>query len=495
MNKTIFINRIASLVFTIIFVLPLFAQDKFVRFSLDDVIRIAKEQSPDAILARHRFRSSYWQYRSFKASYLPGIILSGTMPDLNRSIEWNSSTNQIITSNSLTNYGSLSLSQNIGLTGGSISISSELQRIDQLDSTGLVQYLSTPISITFRQPLFAYNSMKWERKIQPMVFDEAKKNYIVAIEQVNLTAIGRFFDLAAAQLNLRVAQINYSNSDTLYKIAQGRYNIGTIAENDLLQMQLSYLNAKTDLNKAEIDLEMQKSKLRSFLGYNEKMNFELILPSNISALQLEYQRILDWALKNNPNVIARKRQIIEASRDVAQAKGERRSIDLFASYGLNHSEAADIPLVYKEPFNDREQVRVGISVPIIDWGKSLGRVKMAQSNLELVKVQVQQNEIDFEQNIFLQVMQFNLQNDQVMIAAKADTIGQKRYDVTKQRFLIGKIDVLNLNDALREKDSAKRGYIDALRNYWNYYYTIRQLTLFDFLKNQAIQEDLDNLIQ
>ena len=120
---------------------------------------------------------------------------------------------------------------------------------------------------------------------------------------------------------------------------------------------------------------------------------------------------------------------------------------------------------------------------------------MAQSNLELVKVQVQQNEIDFEQNIFLQVMQFNLQNDQVMIAAKADTIGQKRYDVTKQRFLIGKIDVLNLNDALREKDSAKRGYIDALRNNWNYYYTLRQLTLFDFLKNQAIQEDLDNLIQ
>ena len=55
----------------------------------------------------------------------------------------------------------------------------------------------------------------------------------------------------------------------------------------------------------------------------------------------------------------------------------------------------------------------------------------------------------------LDVDQFNLQKNQVEIAAKSDTVAQKRYEVTKQRFLIGKIAVLDLNDADSEKTRTK----------------------------------------
>jgi outer membrane protein TolC len=82
-----------------------------------------------------------------------------------------------------------------------------------------------------------------------------------------------------------------------------------------------------------------------------------------------------------------------------------------------------------------------------------------------------------------------------MIAAKADTIAQLRYDVTKQRFLIGKIDVLDLNVAQTEKDVAKRGYVSALRNYWNYFYTLRQITLYDFISDKPLETDFDQLLK
>jgi outer membrane protein TolC len=199
-------------------------------------------------------------------------------------------------------------------------------------------------------------------------------------------------------------------------------------------------------------------------------------------------------MKNNPEVIGRQRRLIEASRDVAQARGQRQNINLAASYGLSNSSSGNVSSVYNNPVST-QQLNIGISVPLIDWGQGRGKVKMAQSNQELVNIQVQQSQMDFEQNIYLQVMQFNLQNDQVLLAGKADTIGQKRYDVTKQRFLIGKIDVLNLNDALKEKDSAKRGYVDALRNYWNSFYTLRITTLYDFMKNQTLGEEFDKLVQ
>lgn len=468
---------------------------KLVKFSMEDVMRIAKEQSPDAMLARNKFRASYWQYRSFRANYLPSVVFDGTLPNFDRSITFDDNTQSIIEKNSVTNFGKLSLNQNIGLTGGNVALNTSLQQINKLGASSSTKYLSTPVSITYNQPLFAYNSMKWERKIQPLAYDEAKKNYVDAIEQMTLKAISRFFDMAQAQLNLRIAQINFNNSDTLFKIAQGRYNIGTIAQNDLLQMQLSYFNSKIALTQADVNLQLQKARLGSFLGYNEKMDFELALPDKIPTLQVEYVNVLDLANKNNPDVIAWKRRQIEADRDVAQAKGSRKTINLYASYGKNHLETSAVDLAYKSPFNDKQQVQLGISVPLMDWGRGRGRVKMAQSNQELINVQIKQEQTDFEQNIFLQVMQFNLQNEQVMIAAKTDTIGQFRYDVTKQRFLIGKIDVLNLNDALKEKDSAKRQYIGALRDYWTYFYTLRQLTLFDFVNQKPLLEDFDKLIQ
>jgi outer membrane protein TolC len=474
----------------------LFSQNKF---TLNQVISIAQQQSPDAILAKHSFRTKYWEYRSFRANYLPSLSASGKVPYYNSypsQIQDDNGNYKFVQSKYLTNIADLSINQNIGPTGGVVYLESELQRIDKVGAGSYSQYISSPISFGIKQPIFTYNSLKWDKKIEPLVYEKAKKDYISTVEEVSLKAISRFFDLANAQLNLAIAKTNFSNSDTLFKIAQGRYNIGTIAENDLLQMQLSLLSAQTALNKAEVDLELQKSRLRSFLGYNEKLNFELIIPDSIPGLQLEYQKVMDLAQQNNPNVINRTVKLLEAQRGVAQAKGQRgREINITASYGLSHDAVDKFQEVYGDPFRNSQQLQVGFTIPIIDWGQGKGKVKMAQSQQELTEVQVSQEQADFEQDIFLQVMQFNLQDDQVNIAAKTEHIAQSRFDVTKQRFLIGKIDVLNLNDALKEKDNSKRSYFEALENYWYYFYYVRQLTLFDFLQDKPLGQDFDLIVK
>ncbi len=102
--------------------------------------------------------------------------------------------------------------------------------------------------------------------------------------------------------------------------------------------------------------------------------------------------------------------------------------------------------------------------------------------------------IDFEQQLFLDVAQFNLQEDQVRIAAKSDTVAMKMFEVTKQRFLIGNVDVLELNNADTKKDENKRGYIQALQEYWTFYYNLRSLTLYNFEAGKPIEYDFDELI-
>jgi len=472
------------------------AQDKLIELTLEEVISLAKTQSPQSLISKHSFRASYWRYRTHKANFLPSLSLNATIPDLNRSISkvtLPDGSDKFVERKLMDSYASLSLNQNIGWSGGSIFINSDMQRIDLFGESTETSYMSTPVSIGFSQPLLAYNSYKWERKIEPLVYQEAMKNYIEAIEQISITAISYFFDLSLAQLNLSIANINYSNADTLYKISRGRFNIGTIAQNELLQMELSFLNSQSALREAHLDLEVKKFRLRSFLGFNESVDIQLKIPYYIPDIEIDVKSAIAQALENNPDMIAYNRQIIESERDVEKAKSESRlNVDLNATYGLTQS-GTTFSNLYNNP-QDQQKASIGISMPIIDWGLGRGKVKMAKSSQEVISTQVTQNKIDFEQDIYLKVMQFNLQDDQVFIAAKADTIAQFRYDISKERFLIGKIDVLELNTALTDKDINKRNYISALRNYWNFYYTIRKITLYDFVKNRPLEQDFEKLL-
>ena len=292
---------------------------------------------------------------------------------------------------------------------------------------------------------------------------------------------------------MRIAIFNYSNSDTLYLIAQGRYNIGTIAEDELLQMQLRFLNAGADMNQRQIDLQIQAFQLRSFLGYNDNVNIELIIPNTIPSLTIEVSKAMLLAHQNNPDILSLERQLVEAERDVAIARGEKGlRANLAAEFGYTGSGPTP-PDAYTNLL-DNQIVNLSFSMPIMDWGQGKGRYKMAQSNQEVIRTNVMQDRIDFDQSIFLIVSQFNFQDDQLAIAAKSDTIASRRYEVTKQRFLIGKIDVLELNVADSEKDVAKRNFITALRNYWTDFYNVRRLTLYDFLKNEDLTADFDSLV-
>jgi len=466
-----------------------------VAYTLDNIIELAKDQSPDAFKAKHTFRSSYWQYRTYKAEFLPSLSLDATIPEFNRSLkkyQLPNGTYSYIEENSSSASANLSLSQNIGLTGGNIFVTSEMMRTDQLGANKTTSFFTSPFIVGFRQPISGYNSFRWKKKIEPLRYEEARRRYLQDMENVSMKAVNMCFNLLISQQQLEVAKINSANSDTLYKIARGRYNIGTIAENELLQMELSNLNAGKALNEARIELEVQKYRIRSFLGFNDKVDIELSIPEAPPLKELTVDKVMEKVGTNNPDLLSYNRQLLESQESVALARSKRGfQANLYAQYGLTQ-QAPNMRDAYKDP-QEQQRVSVGIQVPILDWGLGRGKVEMAKSNMELVNVRIQQARVDFNQQIFLQVMQFNMQNDQLFIATKADTIAQKRYEVTKQRFLIGKITVLDLNVAQNERDAAKISYLNALNTYWNSFFSLQSIALFDFARNKELETDFDAL--
>ncbi|MGB8489810.1 MAG: TolC family protein, partial [Bacteroidales bacterium] len=428
------------------------------KLNLDDVINLSEGQSTNALIAKQRFRASYWQYRTFVAEYRPSLTLTGTTPSYVNAFErvWNSVTGtwEYSYSNTLTNIGSLAISQNIGFTGGTLSVNSDLTLFNDIQGDTR-KYITAPLSIGYTQPVFRYNSLKWQKKTEPLRYETSKRTFLENMESVHLQAVQLFFGLALAQINKQIADMNFSNADTLYQIAEGRYRLGTIAENQLLELQLTWLNTKTSVKEAEMNLRDREIRLKSFLGFNENVRLELIIPNEIPALQVDPQEVLNLAMKNNPEIFNEQLNVLTAQASLAQAKAEKGlNANLTAAFGLRDQDAS-FPLAYEKPAQ-QQTVRIGFTLPILDWGLGRGRYRMAKSNLELTTITEQQSLIDFQQNLLLDVDQFNLQANQVAVAAKSDTVAMKMFEVTKQRFLIGKIEVLELNNADTKKDENRR---------------------------------------
>jgi len=461
--------------------------------ALEDVIKIAKKQSPDGLVAINKFKSSYWQYRTYKAGFMPMLSFNATMPNINRSISKiiNSDGSQSFVETKSTDYSmKMSLTKTIGLTGGQIFINSGLERLDVFSTTKTTSFLSNPVTIGFSQPLFSYNSYRWLNKTQPMLYDEAKQQYLEDVELLSEKATNLFFDLLDAQIRARIAKINQANNDTLYKIAKGRYNLGKIAENELLQLELSLLNSNLQLEQTRNDVEVALFKLKSFLGIKNNEKIELEIPQQIMDLKIDIDKAVTEARSNRTDAITFERKLIEAKSNVNRARTENRfNANIYALYGLTQS-ADNYSAVYKSPL-DQQQISLGLQVPILDWGLAKAKIKVAESNQELVNTQIAQQKIDFDQEIMVKALQFNMQYSQLLIAAKADTIGEKRFNVTKERYMIGKLGITDLNIAMTEKDQASKDYLSALRAFWNNYFEMRRLTLYDFIQDIKIDVDFE----
>ncbi|MGD9555647.1 MAG: TolC family protein [Mangrovibacterium sp.] len=469
-----------------------------VNLTLDQVIDMASRNSIDAFQISNMYRASYWEFRYFKADRLPSLTLQTTPLDFNhyRSKEYNFGTNEeeYVQREYLNSNFNLSLSQNVALTGGNLFLQSQLGMVRNLGNSQNNSYQSTPISIGYQQSLNGYNALKWKSRIEPVKFEKAKKELIEAREALSIKAVGRFFNLAGAQIQLNIAENNMASADTLYRIGKGRFQVGTVTQDELLTLELGLLKARQALNVSRSDVNRAQAELNSFLSLDKNTTITCIVPTQIPDLQVSAGEVIDKAMENNPIVLEHRQRMLEQDQAVARTRSETGfNTSVFALYGLDQS-SREFSEVYKDPGNS-QRLRLGLSIPIVDWGRRKGSYQMAQYNREVVRASIEQDKIDFEQGLLQDVIEFNLQAQQVKTAGLADTVAQKGYEVTLQRFMIGKVDVVKLNIARNDLQSARLSYINTVRGYWNYYYSLRRKTLFDFVSRRALSAEYDELLE
>jgi outer membrane protein len=458
---------------------PLHAQQPI---TLSQAVALAQQQGLQARAARAARDAARYRHGAFTARLLPQLAVVGNVPSYNRSIipvlQPDGST--LFRAQQQTNTAlTMTLSQQVPITGGNLFVSSSLARLSVRGTQSIDTWSSTPVTVGLRQDVLRPNTARWDRREQTVQADLAERSYLEAMENIAIQTTGAFFDVYAAQVGLENARKNAAVNDTLYTLNTGRFQIGRIGENDLLQSELALLRARTALQGAQLEFDRTVAALRLALNLSPDASLAIAVSTSVPDIEADTARAVAEALRNRAAVSQVALLDVQARRRVAEAKlSSGIGATVQASYGYN-ATASEARLAYQDLLEAR-QFTLSVEVPLWQWGAHSRGVRAAEA--------AQQEEASLSEGTLDQTaheahfaaLELSQARRTVALSAKADTVAGKRFEVAYNRYLIGRITIDNLYIAQTEKDEALTQFVRAMRGYWVAYYQLRRLTLYDF---------------
>ena len=460
-----------------------------VTLDLDRTVRLATDSS----LAVQKYQSVYdasrYKYLSWQASRKPQFSLESTPIMYQRYM-----TQRYLSAEDLDVYrqqrmfysqAGIYATQTMESWGGEFYGSTQLGFLRTFGDDDKTQYMSVPIKVGYKQDLLFFNPLKWNRQIEPMKLTLAEKTLAYGIETTSEEAVGKFFTLALAQEQLRMAEEYLASCDTIYSIAERRFRIASISKAELSILELEKTNARTTLANARISRSRAAQDLATYLGMERSTNIELIIPAVMQNLHVDAKEAIQHARENNPQYLSSREAVTEARRDAERARIEKNfSMSLDASIGLN--QVADRFADAYRHLLSQDMATITLSVPLKDWGKRKNAYLAARSTVEATERAEQEAARDTELDVALTVADFNERQDIVETARQALTIAEDAYAQTLQRFIKAQADAYSLSIAQSHWQTARQNQIASLQNYWLAYYHLRRLTLYDYQHHQPI---------
>ena len=463
------------------------AQSPIKKYTLDEIAQIANGNSLSSAQYQRDYDISILDYQLIKSNAKPNIFFNGSIPGYIRSSQEIVQPDGSIKFQSVRyNNSSARLigTQNLTSTGGTFRVISDLQRFDDIGRNTKI-FNGVPIRFGFNQPLFSFNEIKWDNTLSEYRKREAEMSYQASLAEDLVTLNGLFFDLALAESNLIRAYQNLSNTDTMFAIAQERFELGRLSKHDLLQLNLEKVNAAQSVSVLINNVAKAIRIIDEFSGFKLADTFSIQLPTVIPNIIISYEEALQHAMANRPEPAAYLRALKESERELElQKKSNGLNANLDVSFGFARG-AETLSEIYQNTPQE-QSLSLSFSVPIADFGRSKYRILREQEKYIYTEFEIVQLQLRFESNLKLLIDQFYRFKDALELSKEADGIAAERYSIAQKRYVFRDINILDLSFSQREKDAAKQTYISSMANFWNTYYQIQALSLYDFIHHKKL---------
>ena len=456
--------------------------------TLQQAIEMAQRNSLQARAALGTRDAARERDNAFSARLLPQVSLAGNLPIYSRTIvpvTQPDGTTLFLPVRQTTSDLAMVVTQRVPFTGAQLTMSSTLNQVKRTGTGVPETWSSTPFNFSISQPIMRSNTIGWEREVNGLQADVAERQYREAREDIALQTSNAFFDYYAAQVSLRNATLNAATNDTLFRLNQGRFEVGKIGENDLLQSELALLRAQASADAARLEHDRALAALRLVLNVPLETPIEITVTSTVPEFAIDTTVATTQAMRNVSSVRAVDLQDATARRSLSEARyNALPGASLQASYGYNATGIA-MNDVYRD-LQQAQRFQLNVQMPVFGWGARSADVQAARADLRRVEAVGGVTREQARQDAHFAALNVSLARRQLAIAAKADTVAQKRFEVAYNRYVIGRINVDQLYLAQNEKDQALLAYVQSLRGYWQAHYRLRRVTLYDFEKGVGI---------
>lgn len=453
-------------------------------YTVDNFISRLEKSLSNVKNEKYKIANTYDQ-KLFNKSFLPDFSLNFLLPSYNRSIS------EVIQpdgsyafreSNSANSKVNLAVSQKIPFTGGKVTISNSLNRLDLFgDTQRSTSYSASWFGINFSQSLSFFNEMKWENKIQKARYNYNNLLYLQKRIDIKKTAIKHYFELARikTQANLINAELISANK---YKKIVGNLTVaGKRMVYDSIDVELKLL----DIQRNRVFLKKRESlKVKSI---NTFFNSDFLTDSDqlsLPRLNFELQDV-DFYVNRYLEI----HEIVEANnlrsleKNIKQLKSIKYySANLAIGVGFNNS-ADQYQDIFQNP-NRSQNFSISLSVPFLDFGKRKTEFQISKTKYEIETLKLEEEKIN-------NIERINFLNEEIVDFYQALKIEKSRSDLLQKKLKLMETLLFARKILFNEYSEIERLCYDAnidIMNITEQIYSkitdLEEITLIEIIKNE-----------
>ncbi len=327
-------------------------------------------------------------------------------------------------------------------------------------NTGL--YPASGYGVTSGATIYNGGYLRNDIKSQQLSLQQANLNIVSGENDITLSITQAYLNILLAKENIVYEQDVVTTAAAQVKQGQQRYNAGTIAQKDLLELQATLANDEYMLVNAQNTERQNLLTLKQILQLPTSNNFDVVTSDSIQPVSLvtDLASAQQIALNNRPEVKSSELGVQVEQVELAKARYSLRP-SLTANGSLFTNYASSNPATkyfYAIENNFYQGLGITLSVPIFDRSITKTNVAKAKINIDIAKLDLQNTRTNLLQEI--EQAYINVQNaqNQFIAAQQQLTYTKESYRIANDQLNIG---VYNIVDYLQQKNL----YVQALQEY------------------------------
>lgn len=283
-----------------------------------------------------------------------------------------------------------------------------------------------------------WESLKLSALEVEMAVEQARSSKVSLISQVKQAFYGAL--LASESLDL-MKQV-YDNAEKNYERTLSRYNVGKASEQEMLRAQVNMMNATPNVSSAENAVVLTRWQLKALMGVGLDTEIEVVGNLDDYTSQM---LVIDGSSDLSHNTTLQQFGIQLKQLDATLKMQKFQYIPtLAASFGYNYVAMGD---TFNMNWNPYSTAAVSLSIPIFDGFAKHNSIRQTKKTIDMLSLQREDTERNLRilMKTYTDKMTLCLKN----YAAAKNTVdlAQKSYQISEKMYEIGKITLVELNDA------------------------------------------------